>query len=69
MAAVKSPTLAGTMIKVRDFSFSKGLFGQGAKSADAVGIGLPGGKTIGDANNVKLRFDPTFMEQAAAGKL
>jgi len=68
VAAVKSPTLAGTMIKVRDFSFSKGLFGQGAKSADAVGIGLPG-KTLGDINNVKLRFDPTFMEQAAAGKL
>ena len=57
------------MIKVRDFSFSKGLFGQGAKSPDAIGIALPGGKTIGDTNNVKLRFDPTFMEQAAAGKL
>ena len=69
VAAVKSPALASTMVKVRDFSFSKGLFGQGAKSADAVGIGLPGGKTIGDTGNVKLRFDPTFMEQAAAGKL
>ena len=69
VAALKSPALAGTMTKVRDFSFSKGLFGQGAKSADAIGIALPGGKTIGDANNVKLRFDPTFMEQAAAGKL
>ena len=67
--AVKSPALADTMIKVRDFSFSKGLFGQGAKSPDAIGIALPGGKTIGDTNNVKLRFDPTFMEQAAAGKL
>jgi len=57
------------MAKVRDFSFSKGLFGSGAKSPDAIGIGLPGGKTLGDAKNVKLRFDPTFMEQAAAGKL
>jgi NitT/TauT family transport system substrate-binding protein len=57
------------MTKVRDFSFSKGLFGNGAKSADAVGIGLPGGKTLGDTGNVKLRFDPSFMEQAAAGKL
>ena len=69
VAAMASPTLAGTMTKVRDFSFSKGLFGQGARSADAVGIGLPGGRTLGDANNVKLRFDPSFMEQAAAGKL
>jgi len=69
VGAMASPTLGATMTKVRDFSFSKGLFGQGAKSADAVGIGLPGGKTLGDANNVKLRFDPSFMEQAAAGKL
>jgi len=69
VSALTSPALASTMTKVRDFSFSKGLFGPGAKSADAVGIGLPGGKTLGDAGNVKLRFDPTFMQQAAAGKL
>jgi NitT/TauT family transport system substrate-binding protein len=50
VAALKSPALATTMIKVRDFSFSKGLFGKGAKSADAVGISLPGGKTLGDPN-------------------
>jgi NitT/TauT family transport system substrate-binding protein len=69
VAALKSPALASTMIKVRDFSFAKGLFGTGAKSADAVGISLPGGKTLGNPNNVKLRFDPSYMEQAAAGKL
>ncbi len=69
VAAYKAPALSATMVKVRDFSFSKGLFGQGARSADAVGIGLPGGKTLGDPANVKLRFDPTFAEQAAAGKL
>jgi NitT/TauT family transport system substrate-binding protein len=69
VAAMTSPALPATMTQVRDFSFSKGLFGQGAKSADAVGIGLPGGRTLGDAGNVKLRFDPSFMEQAAAGKL
>nr|WP_315382241.1 putative urea ABC transporter substrate-binding protein [uncultured Sphingomonas sp.] len=68
VAAVKSPAIGATMVKVRDFSFSKGLFGQGAKSADAIGISVPG-KTIGDAGNVKLRFDPTYMELAAAGKL
>jgi NitT/TauT family transport system substrate-binding protein len=69
LAAERAPALAETMTRVRDFSFSKGLFGQGAKSADAIGIALPGGKTLGDANNVKLRFDPTFMQQAADGKL
>lgn len=69
VAAMSSADLAGTMTKVRDFSFAKGLFGAGAKSADAVGIALPGGKTLGDPANVKLRFDPSFMQQAAAGKL
>lgn len=69
VAALDAPALASTMTKVRDFSFAKGLFGSGAKSADAIGIALPGGKTIGDIGNVKLRFDPSFMEQAAAGKL
>ncbi len=69
LAALASPMLADTMTKVRDFSFSKGLFGQGARSADAIGIGFPAGKTLGDATNVKLRFDPSFMEQAAAGRL
>jgi NitT/TauT family transport system substrate-binding protein len=33
---------------VRDFSFSKGLFKGAAKSADAVGMAFPGGKTLGD---------------------
>lgn len=69
VAAMTAPALSDTMTKVRDFSFAKGLFGAGAKSADAVGIGLPGGKTLGDQANVKLRFDPSFMQQAAAGKL
>ncbi len=65
--ALAAPELIATMTKVRDFSFSKGLFGPGAKSADAVGMGFPGGKTLGNAANVKLRFDPAYMEQAAAG--
>lgn len=69
VTAMEAPALAATMTKVRDFSFSRGLFGRGAHSADAVGIGLPNGRTLGDANNVKLRFDPSFMALAAAGKL
>ncbi len=67
VAALAAPDLVGTMTKVRDFSFSKGLFGPAARSADAVGIAFPGGKTLGDKANVKLRFDPSYMEQAAAG--
>ena len=69
VAAMRSPALGETMTRVRDFSFSRGLFGAGARSADAIGIALPDGKTLGDPGNVKLRFDPSFMQQAADGKL
>lgn len=69
VAFVKSEDLVKTMDLVRTFSFDHGLLGEGAKSKDAVGIGFAGAKTLGDAANVKLRFDPTFMEMAADGKL
>ena len=69
VAATSSPALITTMTRVRDFSFSKGLFGQGAKSPDAVGMSFPGNKTLGDANRVTLRFDASFMQMAADGKL
>ncbi|MBT0667582.1 ABC transporter substrate-binding protein [Novosphingobium profundi] len=68
VAAADSPKLVTTMTLVRDFSFSKGLF-NGATSADAVGMAFPGGKTLGDAQNVTLRFDDSFMKMAADGKL
>ena len=51
------------------FYVCAGLFGQGARSADAVGMEFPGGKTLGDTNAIMLRFDPTFMQLAADGKL
>ena len=68
VAAAQSPALVATMTRVRDFSFSKGLF-KGAASADAVGIAFPGGKTLGDAAHVTLRFDDSFMKLAADGKI
>ncbi|MFD1702826.1 putative urea ABC transporter substrate-binding protein [Methylopila henanensis] len=69
VAFVESADIVKTMDLVRTFSFDHGLLGDGAKSKDAVGIGFAGGKTLGDAANVKLRFDPTFMKLAADGKL
>lgn len=69
VAATAAPGLVTAMTRVRDFSFSKGLFGPGATSADAVGMTFPGGRTLGDPNNVKLRFDATYMQLAADGKL
>ena len=68
VAATQSPGLIATMTKVRDFSFARSLF-KGATSADAVGMAFPGGKTLGDANHVTLRFDDSYMKLAADGKL
>jgi NitT/TauT family transport system substrate-binding protein len=64
-----SPDLIKTMDYVRSFSFDHALLGTGAKSKDAVGMMFPGGKTLGDTANIKLRFDPAFMQMAVDGKL
>jgi NitT/TauT family transport system substrate-binding protein len=58
-----------TMEHVRSFSFDHGLYGEGAPSKDLVGIAFPDGSVMGDKGNVKLRFDKTFMQMAADGKL
>ncbi|MGB3796316.1 MAG: putative urea ABC transporter substrate-binding protein [Alteraurantiacibacter sp.] len=69
VTATAGSELVKTMDRVRDFSFSQGLFGQGARSADAVGMSFPDGSTLGDGNNVTLRFDDTYMQMAANGEL
>lgn len=67
VAFTRSEELIKTMDLVRTFSFSHGLLGEGAKSADAVGIAFPGGKLLGDKGNIKMRFDNSFAEMAAKG--
>lgn len=69
LAFTDSPALPTTMDLVRKFLFERALLGNGAKSADAIGIEMPDGKILGDAANVKLRFTDTFMKEAADGKL
>ena len=61
--------LIETMEFVRSFSFEHGLFGQGAKTKDFVGIQFPKSVIIGNKKNVKLRFDETYMQMAADKKL
>jgi NitT/TauT family transport system substrate-binding protein len=71
-AAIEYTKAAGLKQKmdfVRQFCFSHGLLGENAKSADVVGISYPDGSIQGDANNVKMRFDTSFMQLAADGKL
>ncbi|MFM0323482.1 putative urea ABC transporter substrate-binding protein [Caballeronia glebae] len=66
---VTSPDMPKIMTRVAKFSFDHGLLGQDAKSADAIGMAFGNGVVIGSKNNVKLRFDPTYVAMAAAGKL
>jgi NitT/TauT family transport system substrate-binding protein len=71
-AAVGATTSEGLITKmdmVRKFSFGHGLLGAGAKTVDDVGIEFPGGKTLGNTKNIKMRFDITYMKLAADGKL
>ena len=68
-AFAKNDQLKKTMEYVRSFSFDHGLYGDGAPSKDLVGIAFPDGSVMGDKGNVKLRFDKTFMQMAADGKL
>ena len=64
-----SAELPKTMDLVRNFLFDHGILGTNAASVDVVGMSFPDGSTLGDAANVKLRFDPAFMAEAAQGKL
>ncbi|MEY4506871.1 MAG: hypothetical protein RL297_1449 [Pseudomonadota bacterium] len=68
LAFTLSPELPNTMTKVAQFSFKHGLLGDGAKSADAVGMQFAN-KQTGNTKNIKLRFNPTFMKMAADGQL
>ncbi|TPP05891.1 putative urea ABC transporter substrate-binding protein [Rhizobium glycinendophyticum] len=64
-----SPDLPKTMDLVRTFLFDKGLLGNGAPSADVIGIEMPDGSVLGDKANVKLRFTTAYMDAAAKGAL
>ncbi|MCY1344040.1 ABC transporter periplasmic binding protein, urea carboxylase region [compost metagenome] len=66
---VASPKLPATMTKVAEFSFAHGLLGEGAKDAQAVGMAFAREVVTGDKGNVKLRFDPSYVQMAAEGTL
>ena len=64
-----SEALPRTMDVVRNFLFDHGILGEGAPNPDYVGMTFPGGGTLGDTGNTKLRFDAGFMSMAADGAL
>ena len=63
-----SAALKETMKSVAEFSFEHGLLGEGAPDAGFIGIETPSG-IYGNPDNVKLRFNPEYMQLAADGKL
>jgi len=69
VAFTSSPALPETMVSVAEFLFDKGILGEGAPSADFIGVEYPDGSVTGDASNVTFRYDTTFMQMAADGKL
>jgi NitT/TauT family transport system substrate-binding protein len=64
-----SPEIKKTMDLVRQFCFSHNLLGEKTKSADDIGIQFADGTVLGNSAKVRLRFNTTFMELAAQGKL
>jgi NitT/TauT family transport system substrate-binding protein len=68
LAFTTGAELPKIMDLVRTFSFEHNLLGENVASPDVVGIETPAG-VLGDKNNIKLRFDPTYMQMAADGKL
>ena len=69
VAFTSDDALKTTMVNVAEFLFDKGILGEGAPSADFVGVEYPDGTITGDANNVKMRYDTTYMQMAADGAL
>jgi NitT/TauT family transport system substrate-binding protein len=69
VAFAADPKLQETMVAVATFLFDKGILGTGAPSAEFVGVAYPDGAVTGDPDNVKFRFDTTYMQMAADGAL
>jgi NitT/TauT family transport system substrate-binding protein len=69
LAFTSSAELKTTTERVSTFLFDKALLGKDAKTAGAVGVEFPDKTVFGDKANVKLRYDETYMQAAADGKL
>ena len=64
-----APDLKTKMDLVRQFCFTHQLLGDKTKSVDEVAIKYPDGSVQGKPDRVRLRFDITYMQQAAEGHL
>ncbi|MFK7746194.1 MAG: putative urea ABC transporter substrate-binding protein [Roseobacter sp.] len=69
VAFTSDAALPATMVSVAEFLFDKGILGEGAPSADFVGVEYPDGSVTGSEANIMFRFDTTYMQMAADGQL
>jgi NitT/TauT family transport system substrate-binding protein len=63
------PQLPDAMKRVAKFSSDKRLLVEGARSANAIGVSFPNSVVNGNAKNIKLHFDDTYLRLAVDGKL
>jgi len=68
VAFAESPALPAAMQRLADFAFSHHMLGK-ATSAQSIGVSFANGVVNGSPANIKLRFEPAFMQVAADGKL
>ena len=68
LAFVSSPKLPDTMKRVAQFSFDKGLLGEGARSRRHRDV-VSRRHHRRQRQNTKLRFDATYLKLAADGEL
>ncbi|PXF31263.1 lipid kinase [Pokkaliibacter plantistimulans] len=68
LGLTRDAELKATMQHVAEFSYEHGLLGDGAPNAGFIGVETPTG-IYGSDSNVKLRFDPTYMQMAADKQL
>ncbi|PYS48473.1 MAG: nitrate ABC transporter substrate-binding protein [Acidobacteria bacterium] len=64
-----SPDIKKTMDLVRQFCFSHAMLGDKIKSPDEIGIQFADGTLLGKPDRIRLRFNTTYMQLAAQGKL
>jgi NitT/TauT family transport system substrate-binding protein len=69
VAFASGAEISKIMELVRTFCFEHNLLGDNVKSKDAIGIALASGDVMGSKENVKMRFDASYMKLAADNKL
>lgn len=64
VAFTESDDMVEITKSVRDFTYARGLMGEGNTNPEAIGISFPNGKVLGNPKNILVRFDTSFMKTA-----